>query len=134
MKHIHLECLQGWLNSKRITKSTPNIKSYIWKSLDCELCKSPFPQHIHQKNKNITLRVMEYELPKRNLDELGSYLVLESINLQSTSNKSIHIINFSNINQIKIGRANDSDVRINDISVSRFHATILKTAKGHFYI
>ncbi len=33
-----------------------------------------------------------------------------------------------------MGRGNDTDVRIHDISVSRLHALIKKTAKGYYYI
>lgn len=43
MQYIHLNCLQEWLNSKLITKETPYTKTFFWKNLECELCKSPFP-------------------------------------------------------------------------------------------
>jgi len=36
--------------------------------------------------------------------------------------------------EIKLGRGHDADVRVTDISVSRLHAMIKKTPKGHFYI
>lgn len=36
--------------------------------------------------------------------------------------------------QLKLGRGNDADVRITDISVSRLHAFIKKSPKGFLYI
>jgi len=38
--------------------------------------------------------------------------------------KSIHVIVLDEQNQIVMGRGHESDVRINDISVSRSHATL----------
>ena len=35
--------------------------------------------------------------------------------------------------KIKIGRANDSDIRISDISVSRFHSKLIIVNKILFY-
>mmetsp|Transcript_7354 Transcript_7354/g.5620 ORF Transcript_7354/g.5620 Transcript_7354/m.5620 type:complete len:118 (+) Transcript_7354:130-483(+) len=77
---------------------------------------------------------MEYEIPKPEEGQSPCYMVLESIVPSNASNKTLHVINFSKIDRIKVGRSNDSDVRINDISVSRFHSQIQKTSKGHFYV
>ena len=35
---------------------------------------------------------------------------------------------------IKIGRGHDADIRVTDISVSRFHAKINRSDDGHFYL
>ena len=53
------------------------------------------------------------------------YIVLESLNQmkENCNIKSIHIISLSD-DIITIGRGHDSDVRINDISVSRSHASL----------
>lgn len=39
-----------------------------------------------------------------------------------------------NTDIVKLGRGHDQDIRITDISVSRFHSKIRKNAKGYFYI
>ena len=43
MGHIHLGCLREWLNSKRSKKESDAVRTYCWKSLECELCKERFP-------------------------------------------------------------------------------------------
>jgi len=39
-----------------------------------------------------------------------------------------------NVNEIKLGRGHDADVRVTDISVSRLHAVLKKTQKGYFIL
>ena len=42
MKYIGLSCLKEWLQGKRHSKETDVVNSYIWKQLECEICKEPF--------------------------------------------------------------------------------------------
>ena len=44
------------------------------------------------------------------------------------------MINFDNREFIKIGRGHDKDVRITDISVSRYHALIKKGPRGEYLL
>jgi len=55
-----------------------------------------------------------------------NYIILESLNQKKDNNnlKSIHVILFDDEQQITLGRGHESDVRINDISVSRLHAAL----------
>ena len=36
---IHLECIREWLEGKKHKKETPIVNSYIWRGLECEICK-----------------------------------------------------------------------------------------------
>jgi len=36
--------------------------------------------------------------------------------------------------QVQVGRGNETDMRVSDISVSRLHALIKKSAKGYYYL
>lgn len=42
---IHYDCLRSWLNTKCSNKQSSNglVKSYIWKTFECEICKSAYP-------------------------------------------------------------------------------------------
>jgi pSer/pThr/pTyr-binding forkhead associated (FHA) protein len=55
----------------------------------------------------------------------GHYIILEALKKDKTANKGVNVISFCNKTSIKIGRGHDSEFRISDISVSRFHAQIV---------
>ncbi|TNV74236.1 hypothetical protein FGO68_gene11599 [Halteria grandinella] len=137
MKYIHLQCLQEWLNSRMITKETVSTKTFYWKDLNCELCKTAFPNYVkspwqEEHDKDISLHVVNYEKPSYTEEQTPAYLVLESIT--NAQGKVIHVVDMSKCEEAKIGRGNDVDVRITDISVSRLHALIKKTPKGYFFV
>jgi pSer/pThr/pTyr-binding forkhead associated (FHA) protein len=48
-------------------------------------------------------------------------MVIESVT--NSSSKTIHVVNFSMTNEIKVGRGSQCEVRITDVSVSRHHST-----------
>lgn len=58
--------------------------------------------------------------------EKQNYIILESLNQLKDNNniKSIHVISLDD-QKVTLGRGHESDVRINDISVSRTHASII---------
>ena len=43
MGFIHVLCLKEWIVNRRSTRESPCVKTYYWRSLDCELCKGIFP-------------------------------------------------------------------------------------------
>lgn len=123
------------MNSRVITKETVSTKTYYWKNLDCELCKTSFPNFVRapgDKATDMALNVVKYEKPSFSETDIPSYLVLESIT--NAAGKVIHVVNMKKTEEAKIGRGHDVDVRITDISVSRLHAFIKKTEKGYFYV
>jgi pSer/pThr/pTyr-binding forkhead associated (FHA) protein len=67
------------------------------------------------------LGIIHYET-----EGLENYLVLETIQLNSS--KCIHVVNLDAQDEFKLGRGKDSDVWVSDISVSRVHALLKKTA------
>lgn len=61
-------------------------------------------------------------------------MVLESLNQEKNTSRIIHIIRPTVQRDVfKLGRGHESDLRINDISVSRFHAKI-KFVDGKFML
>lgn len=97
-----------------ITQESSLIKTYFWKNFECEICKSVFPTRFKTQNG------IKYSLFDFNLDKSKDYLILEGINSDRSTSKLIHVLlPNGQRNHFKVGRANDQDVRINDISVSR---------------
>jgi pSer/pThr/pTyr-binding forkhead associated (FHA) protein len=62
------------------------------------------------------------------------YILLESMPLDKNTSRMIHMLAVSDAkNEFKLGRGHESEVRVNDISVSRCHSIIKYKADG-FYI
>jgi hypothetical protein len=122
--YIHFECLRSWLDVKKQMKTSPCFSSYYWKSFECEICKKAYPLVLRTQcslspTGSRTYNLVDYEKPD------GNFLVLESLNQEKNTSRIIHIIRPSDTkNSFKFGRGHESDLRINDISVSRCHAII----------
>lgn len=97
-----------------LINSDSEVISYIWKSLDWELCKSKFPEFVVVNNKHVSL--IDISKPD------GPYIILE--NITNSTTKAIHVLSMIESDCVKIGRGHESDIRIGDISVSRLHAKI----------
>lgn len=116
MKYIHLKCLQQCLMSKLTTKSSENVLSFSWKKLGCDLCKKNYPYKLNIGGRTVEL----LDIPK----PPGQYLILEELCKEKGSNKGLHVIHMGSKRTIKVGRAQDCELRFSDISVSRNHARI----------
>ena len=125
VRYIHVDCIRKWLKSKIITKTFNFLIVHSFKNLECELCKKTFPEKI--KFRDEIINIYEMQKPECN------YVMLESISREKRENRYLYIIHFKDKQTIKLGRANDSDVRMTDISVSRNHAS-LKLYNGHLYL
>ncbi|EAR90253.2 zinc finger protein (macronuclear) [Tetrahymena thermophila SB210] len=127
-EYMHFECLKHWVESKVHKKySPPFISTFKWKNLECEVCKQPLPKIININNKKLSL--VETARPE------GNYIILESISREKKVSMGLYIIN--NLknpeDQAKLGRGHTCDIRVQDISVSRFHSYI-KYENGQFLL
>ena len=132
MKFIHYDCLKNWLNSKieeDISVDSENqeveVISYNRKDISCELCKEKFPDYVKYNNRyyNISFYKPKFE----------EFAVLESMRADKHKAKFIHILSFDKKNSINIGRANECELSISELSVSRFHCIIHKE-EGDLYL
>ena len=119
MKYIHYTCLQQWLKSKGFDKKTTTATSisYNLKAIECELCKTTLPEVIIQNNK-------KYDLFGFIKPDFENYIVFELISSTSSSVKNFYSVDITLKDSLKLGRGQESDIRISDISVSRNHAFI----------
>jgi len=116
MKYIHLMCLREWLKNRLKTRQTGHSISYFFKSLSCELCKEPLPQSVTVKERFIEL--MSIPRPET------PFLLLEDGQRDERTNRGLHMVSMLPNSEIRMGRSQECDVRIEDISVSRNHAVI----------
>ena len=62
----------------------------------------------------------------------GNFIQLETITENKSYSRAIYIVQLNEEkSQIKMGRGHDSDLKIEDISVSRVHALIKLTSEGY---
>jgi hypothetical protein len=123
MKHVHLNCLKEWLRSKITSKVSPKGMSFHVRDLLCELCRSGFPLIMPYKDQKITL--LSLELPR------SSYLLLEEYRPDNNSRTALHFITLNPKESVQIGRGQESELKISDISVSRKHSKISR--HGNFF-
>ena len=116
MKYLHLDCLKQLINSKVQKKVTERVTVLTFKTLECDICKSLFPENV--KIKNTIYTIIDLNRPQTN------YIIIEGIVKESPDTKSIFVISFKEDKPIKVGRASDADLRLSDISVSRAHAQL----------
>ena len=104
-----------------------NVVSYFWKKFECEICKTSYPYIF--KNHNKLFKLVEIEPPKS-----GYFILLESMPLDKNTSRMIHMLAVTDSkSDFKLGRGHESEVRVNDISVSRCHS-IIKYKSDGFYV
>ena len=131
--YIHYQCLKEWLRSKMLERKNPGLHSQYWKVFECDLCKMSFPYTLSVCGSKYPL--VDFPQPE-NVKQ--PYIVIQSQMLDKNSSRMVHAITpqlaeAEPLSTFKLGRGHDSDVRVNDISVSRCHA-LLKYRDGAFAI
>lgn len=81
-----------------------------------------YPENIEVKGQIVKL----IDIPKPE----GNYVMLEEVSRDRGEALTVYVISLHNKDNVRLGRGNDSDVRFNDISVSRNHAFIKVSRLG----
>ena len=96
-----------------------------WKTFECEICKTAYPYLF--KVDTLIYKLVDIQQPKSS----NHYLVMESLPLEKNTSRTIHVLGFSEEKKsFNMGRGHESEVRVNDISVSRCHAIIKYQPEG----
>lgn len=72
------------------------------------------------------IEILDFDTP----DE--DFIVMESVTLQNI--RIVHVICMNDKNYIRVGRGHDADIRVTDISVSRYHARINRNDDGDYFV
>ena len=145
MKYIHLSCLQKWLLSKK--QYTTNKKfdyiiyTYTSEQVQCELCKTYFPD-FYKINDNLydiydfhnefsengqkSSFTIETLLSEKNLETFIYNIVFTNIGKLGILND----INDNNFVEIKIGRTHNCEIILNDPTISKIHSTFYINIDG----
>ena len=124
LKYIHLSCLKHWISTHSCIKldSNEDCAIFLIKPVECELCKTKFPDFIKYQNKLYPL--LDFT------NEFKSYLTLESLTLDKNRNKFIYVVSLEKNKKIKAGRGRECEVVLSDISVSRVHSVMVVENKN----
>jgi pSer/pThr/pTyr-binding forkhead associated (FHA) protein len=115
------------------------LSSYYFRQFECEICKTSYPYIFKGKGKKYNLIdipvIQNLSKPGQNpRQQTGDYLILESLTLEKNTSRMVHVLTpTQHVRSVRLGRGHDSDLRINDISVSRCHAVIRFRNDG-FYL
>ena len=126
MKFIHLSCLKQWIGTRSCIKidALEDCSIFLIKPVECELCKTKFPDYINHEG--ILFPLLDFS------KEYESYLTLESLTLDKQKNKFIYAINLEKSRKLKVGRGHESNIILSDISVSRVHCYMVIENKKVF--
>ena len=134
-EYVHIKCLQDWISSKAKKKVHPGVSCTYWKKLICEVCETSLPDMVDFENGGSeAMQIIPIQRPET------PYIILERVfydkSKENSDNnaKMVVLLSLSDPNHaIKLGRGHESDLRENDISVSRLHAFI-KYVNGSFVL
>jgi hypothetical protein len=110
------------------------VTSYYWKKFECEICKASYP-YLFKSKDNKLFKLIDTPISGGGGEDTGPYILLESQPLDKNTSRMIHLLRVKaeGLSEFNIGRGNEAEVRINDISVSRLHAVIrYKEGRGFF--
>lgn len=120
MKYVHFLCLKKWLESRMTIKDSNNHHTLQWKQFGCEICLYHYSYCFEHQGKIWSL--VDF---KRPTDPNVPYIILESQDIEKNASRIIHTAIFNDPSKkFSLGRGHESDLRINDISVSRLHASL----------
>ena len=142
MKYIHYECLIHWIKTKILVEnsqfsSNDLLSIYTLNALECELCKSKFPNYVRHKkeiynllnvdknfDEDIAFDKKGEKINKKRKENKDNYIIFDSIAPSRIESRYRFLVKFDENNILKIGRGLEMQLVLNDISVSRNHCQL----------
>ena len=124
LRYIHYYCLLHWLSTKISMKKinfSDNNFFYIYpvNRIECEICREKLPEYI--KHNNMIYSLINFENYTSND---YNYIIFDVFAIDKINNRLRYIIKFENLKSLILGRGNEANIILNDISISRKHCKI----------
>ena len=132
MRYIHFSCLKKSIMQKIQIKKENYFDLYFFKSYNCEICLETYPKYI--KYKSYIYNLVEVDLSKYK-DYVQASIIYYTdnnhinSNLEHENNKQLSylgylIFNIDENSELKVGRNQNNEIVLKDISISRFHCLL----------
>lgn len=122
MSYIHYKCLKKSIDVKLSRKEDQKQIFLQWNNFECEICKVEYPKYLKYKNSLYSL--IDFNIPFNDFI-ICDFLLYDDM-LGHSTRKGIIVISFDNDNEMLIGRNQNNDIVLKDISVSRNHCALIK--------
>lgn len=122
IQYVHFRCLRNWVRN-RVDFTEGGF--HVYKTQRCELCKKHFPKNVRTADGQLCSFVETPEM-------VPPFIVLECAGHHERG-QALHVASLAQKRILKLGRGHLSDVRFDDMSLSRWHATI-RISDGRFYL
>jgi hypothetical protein len=121
LKFLHISCLKTWIASRVEVQERGPVLTYEWRRLQCELCMAEYPVKVQYGS--FTYDLVSISRPD------SHYLILEEVSRRGNCSYTCFYIQLNDA-QVRCGRSRNCPVRVNDITVSRSHATLHLSREG----
>ena len=124
---IHFNCLKKCIEMNISKKADSYYKFYYWKIFECEICKTEYPKYIKYKDKYYHLISLDVNFSSYMICD---YWIFDDVK-KKNYRRGILVINLKDDKdeEITIGRSQNNKIKLKNISVSRFHCSLIKKNK-----
>lgn len=130
MAYIHFQCLKQCIKTRLSKKESENYTCFVWKNYECEICLKEYPKFI--KYKNTIYNLIDYSV------SYAEYLIMDYTLYDDMKKKvlrkGIIIISIKEEQIISVGRSQNNQIKLKDISVSRTHCVFFKRENKIFIV
>lgn len=108
MKLIHVKCLQMWLKSKLHTKVSGLSTFVYWKTLECELCKTPYPRKYWDYTGFVNNELEHFEVDNKRYDVVSidrpesAYIIMDLLSKDKNLTRGVHLVKMEGKNNIRL--------------------------------
>ncbi|EER17525.1 membrane associated RING finger, putative [Perkinsus marinus ATCC 50983] len=146
IRYVHLGCLRHWVEGRLSLHSGSeqqgSTHTYLFRQLACELCRTNYPLYVrlHDGHVEQLVPMPETRAPymvlenMMRVDPIGGGQTEGADNQSSVHARGVYVISLAGKKMLRLGRGHESDVRIADVSISRWHATVSFTEDGRFVL